>query len=167
LRWPLLQFLGGLLLIWIAVKLVWQDAGVAGEEHQVRQGTSLLQAIWIIIVADVVMSLDNVLAIASIGRDHLGLVVFGIGLSIPIVVFGSAFLAWLMGRFGWIIWLGGGILGYYAGKLIFEDPWIARALGHAADVLHYPVPLALAVALAMLGWVASRRQRPEGVRHDG
>jgi len=169
LRLPLLQFVGGVLLIWIAIKLVRQGTGEAGAEgHQVRQGTTLFQAIWIIIVADVVMSLDNVLAIAAIGRENLGLVVFGIGLSIPIVVFGSAFLAWLMGRFTWIIWLGGGILGYYSGKLILEDRMVQQVLGHLAEVLHYPLPIVLGVLLTVLGWwFAQGSGRPERVHGNG
>lgn len=158
---PYLQLVGGLLLVWIAVKLVRQDAGGApGEGHQVRAGTTLWQAIWIIVVADVVMSLDNVLAIAAIGRDNLGMVVFGIGLSIPIVVFGSAFLAMLMARFAWIVWLGSGILGYYAGKLVFEDPVTSQALGDLAARLHHPVTIGLGVFLTALGWWFSRRPAP-------
>jgi YjbE family integral membrane protein len=166
---PLLQFVGGILLIWIAIKLVRQGAGEAGADaHQVRQGGTLLQAIWIIIVADVVMSLDNVLAIAAIGRENLGLVAFGIGLSIPIVVFGSAFLAWLMGRFTWIVWLGGGILGYYSGKLILEDRVVHQILGDLANVLHYPLPIFLGVLLTVLGWwFAQGPGRAERVHGNG
>jgi YjbE family integral membrane protein len=148
---PLLQFVGGLLLIWIAVKLVRQGSGEEGEGH-VRHGTSLLQAIWIIIVADVVMSLDNVLAVAGAAHGDLRLVVFGIALSLPLVVWGSGILARLMGRYPWIIWLGGGILGYVAGEMMLKDYWIAAWLGEVAHLLHYPLPIVLGVVLTALGW---------------
>jgi YjbE family integral membrane protein len=156
LKIPLLQFAGGLLLIWIALKLVRQSAD-EGEGHEARHGTSLLQAIWIIIVADVVMSLDNVLAVAGAAHGNLVLVVFGISLSLPLVVWGSGILARLMVRYLWIIWLGGGILGYVAGEMMLKDFWIAAWLGDAGRLLHYPLPLGLGVTLTVLGWRWSRR----------
>src|SRR5437762_1117196 len=94
LRVPLLQLLGGLLLLWIAVRLVRPDTGDAGSG---RHGGSLWEAIWIIIVADVTMSLDNVLAIAAASHGDLVLVMFGIGLSLPIVVWGAGLDADLRG----------------------------------------------------------------------
>jgi len=106
---PLLQAVGGVLLVWIALRLVRQNAEIAGH---VRQGTTLREAIWIIMIADAAMSLDNVLAVAAAAHGDLLLVVVGIGLSLPLVVWGSALLAWLMNRLTWIIWLGGGVLGY-------------------------------------------------------
>ena len=151
LKIPLLQFVGGLLLIWIAMKLVGQSAGGDGEGH-VRHGTSLFEAVWIIIVADVVMSLDNVLAVAGAAHGNLLLVVFGIGLSLPLVVWGSGILARLMVRYAWIIWIGGGILGYVAGEMMLKDFWIAAWLGDLTRVLHYPLPLVLGGGLAVLGW---------------
>ncbi|HKC98072.1 MAG TPA: TerC family protein, partial [Methylomirabilota bacterium] len=111
LRIPFLQLGGGLLLFWIAFKLVHREP--SGEDH-VRQGGSLAEAVWIIVVADAIMSLDNVLAVAAAAHGDLRLVVFGIALSLPIVVWGSGLLAALMNRFMWIIWAGGGILGYVA-----------------------------------------------------
>jgi YjbE family integral membrane protein len=152
---PLLQFVGGVLLIWIAIKLVRQSGGGEGE-GQVHQGTSMLQAVWIIIVADVVMSLDNVLAVAGAAHGDLKLVVFGIALSLPLVVWGSGILARLMGRYPWIIWLGGGILGYVAGEMMLKDYWIAAWLGDMGHVLHYPLPIVLGVGLTGLGWWWSR-----------
>ena len=128
LRIPLLQVAGGLLLIWIALKLVRQDPG-GGEEGHVRHGTSLWEAVWIIIVADVVMSLDNVLAVAGAAHGNLVLVVFGIALSLPLVVWGSGLLARLMNRYPWIVWLGGGILGYVAGEMILKDDLMRGWLG--------------------------------------
>lgn len=156
LKIPFLQVVGGVLLIWIALKLVRQESGA--EEH-VKQGTSLWEAIWVIIVADVVMSLDNVLAVAAAAHGDLTLVVFGIALSLPLVVWGSGILARLMNRFPWIIWIGGGILGYVAGEMILKDRLVHEWLGPKADMLHVPVALALAVIITALGWWYAQRGR--------
>ncbi len=156
LRIPFLQFLGGAVLVWIAVKLVRPETGGAGD---VRHGASLWEAIWIIIVADVTMSLDNVLAIAAAAHGDMLLVMFGIGLSLPIVVWGAGILARLMNRWTWIVWLGGGLLGYVAGEMITEDPVLARWLGDAAVTLHRPVPIAIGVAVTALGWWLGRGHR--------
>ncbi|HET8575821.1 MAG TPA: TerC family protein [Methylomirabilota bacterium] len=162
LRIPLLQLAGGVVLLWIAVKLV--RPGAAGE-GQVRGGTSLAEAIWIIVVADVTMSLDNVLAVAAAARGDLLLVAIGIGLSLPLVVWGSGLLARLMARQVWIIWLGGGVLGYVAGEMMTDDPLVRRWLGGLADAVDDPVSLVLAAGVGALGWwlvrAGVRRRRVE------
>jgi YjbE family integral membrane protein len=137
---PLLRAIGGLLLLWIAVKLV-RPGG--HEEGHVRHGASLRQAVWIIVVADVTMSLDNVLAVAAAAHGDMVLVTLGIALSLPIVVWGSGFLARLMAHYAWIIWVGGGILGYVAGEMITDDP------------LDF-VSVLLAAGLTALGWWFAR-----------
>ena len=147
LRIPFLQLVGGLLLFWIALKLVRHEES---SEGHVRQGGSLREAVWIIIVADAIMSLDNVLAVAAASDGDMTLVVFGIALSIPIVVWGSGILATLMNRFVWIIWLGGGILGYFAGAMILKDKgfgWI----DHSSPVVQW-LPVVPAVIIFLLGW---------------
>jgi YjbE family integral membrane protein len=148
---PLLQLLGGLALLWIAYKLVHKESGAEGH---VRQGNSLREAIWIIIVADAVMSLDNVLAVAAAAHGHMTLVIFGIALSLPIVVWGSGLLATLMNRFAWIIWLGGGILGYVAAEMILKDEFVKRWFDLSAPGLDAfdLLPLLPAVILVALGW---------------
>src|SRR5881409_2467842 len=145
---PLLQAVGGVLLVWIALRLVRQNAEIAGH---VRQGTTLREAIWIIMIADAAMSLDNVLAVAAAARGDLLLVVVGIGLSLPLVVWGSGLLAWLMNRFTWIIWLGGGVLGYFAGEMILRDRAVERWLGAVPGWLE-AVPVVLGLVMAALGW---------------
>lgn len=156
LRVPLLQAVGGVLLMWIAVKLVRQEEG--GEGHA-RHGTTLLEAIWIIVVADVVMSLDNVIGVAGAAEGDLRLVVFGIGLSIPIVVWGSGVLATLMNRYPWIILIAAGILGEVAGKMMAHDAFILRHLGEAPDIFEWALRLALAGGVMLLGWLVQRRRR--------
>jgi YjbE family integral membrane protein len=150
LRIPFLQLVGGLALLWIAFKLVRQQSAGEGDGH-VRHGSSLREAIWIIIVADAVMSLDNVLAVAAAAHGDMTLVVFGIALSLPIVVWGSGLLATLMNRFVWIIWLGGGILGYVAGEMILKERNVERLLDHANPAIGL-LPLLPAVILVALGW---------------
>ncbi|PYN76531.1 MAG: tellurium resistance protein TerC [Candidatus Rokuibacteriota bacterium] len=163
---PLVQLVGGLALLWIAFKLVHKETGAEGH---VREGGSLREAVWIIIVADAVMSLDNVLAVAAAAHGDLTLVVFGIALSLPLVVWGSGVLATLMNRFAWIIWIGGGILGYVAGEMILKDKILARWLDTSAARLDLfdLLPLVPAIVLVALGWWFStqngRKKMPERV----
>ena len=152
---PLLQVVGGLLLIWIAIKLVRQSDS-HGEGH-VRQGTSLLEAIWIILVADVVMSLDNVIGVAGAAEGDMRLVVFGIALSIPIVVWGSGVLASLMNRYPWIILIAAGILGEVAGKMIAHDHFIASRFG-VSPVVEWTLRLGLPAVIVLIGWLTVRRR---------
>ena len=154
LRIPFLQAVGGLALIWIAVKLVSQDASEG--EGKARQGTTLWEAIWVIILADLIMSLDNVLAVAAAAHGDLVLVIFGIGLSIPIVIWGSGLLARLMTRFEWIVWLGGGVLGWVAGEMIVKDKIVHGWIEPWAGFLHWTVSGVLAVGLALVGWWLAR-----------
>jgi YjbE family integral membrane protein len=156
-RVPLLQALGGVVLVWIALKLVRQETGAEGH---VRHGTTLWGAVGVIILADVVMSLDNVLAVAAAAHGDLVLVIFGISLSIPIVIWGSGLLARLMNRYGWIVWLGGGILGYVAGEMVLKDPLVRQWLGDGVvDTLHYPLPIVLGVSITALGAWFTRGHR--------
>jgi YjbE family integral membrane protein len=152
---PLLQAVGGLLLIWIAIKLVRQSDS-HGEGH-VKHGTTLLEAIWIIIVADVVMSLDNVIGVAGAAEGDMRLVVFGIGLSIPIVVWGSGVLASLMNRYPWIILIAAGILGEVAGKMIAHDHFIASRFG-VSPVVEWTLRLSLPAVIVLIGWLTVRRR---------
>lgn len=159
LRIPLLQLGGGLALIWIALRLVRPgQVDHAGTRH----GTSLREAIWIIIVADVTMSLDNVLGVAAAAQGDMLLVVFGIALSLPLVVWGSGILANLMTRHEWIVWLGGGVLGYVAGEMVANDPVVVRWLGHAADPVDQWLSITLGVLVVGLGWWLARSASGRG-----
>ena len=160
LRITLLQLLGGLLLIWIAVRLVRTSDEASGS---VRHGASLWQAIWIIIVADVTMSLDNVLAIAAAAHGDLFLVTFGIGLSLPIVIWGAGLLARLMNRYVWIVWIGGGFLGYVAAEMALDDSAVRGFLGEPLTLPQRIVPVITGAAIAAFGWRSSVR-RPRSAR---
>jgi YjbE family integral membrane protein len=162
LRIPLLQAAGGCVLLWIAVKLLIQGADEGGEgAHSVRQGTSLMEAVWIIIVADVVMSLDNVLAVAGAAGGDMLLVIFGVALSIPLVVWGSGILARLMGRFPIIVDIGAAVLGWVAGEMVIKDELVRSALGETGErVLHWVLPALLALGVVAVGrWWVARRAR--------
>ena len=156
LKLPFLQAAGGLMLIWIAIKLV-RPQSPEGEGHGVREATSLREAIWVIIIADAAMSLDNVLAVAGTAKGEMLLVVIGIALSLPLVVFGSALLSLLMDRWPWIIWLGGGVLGYVAGDMVMRDVtawWLVVSHGWSVAL-----SVVLGAAIAALGWYYQRTAR--------
>jgi YjbE family integral membrane protein len=152
-RVPLLRLGGGALLIWIAVKLALPEQQVGGRP---RHGSSLREAVWIIIVADITMSVDNVLAIAAAARGDMLLVGVGIVTSLPLIVWGSGVLATLMNRHVWIVWLGGGLLGYVAVDMMLEDPVMIRWLGSVAGALAPALPLGFGGIVAALGWWRAR-----------
>ncbi len=160
-RIPVLQLVAGLVLLWVAWKLVrpQNEAPVAAEEIARKAPSSVWHAVRLIIVADVVMSLDNVIAIAGIAKEgsdsphgEMGLVIFGLLLSIPLVICGSALISKLMSRFRWVIWLGGGVLGHVAGKIIFQDPRVLGWLGVPAANGMPEAQIAVLLAAAD-GWV--------------
>lgn len=149
----LLQLAGGLFVLWIAVKVL-RDASAPPEAAPSPR--RLAQAIWYIVVADITMSTDNILAIAGASKGSFGLILFGLALSIPFVVISSNLLADLMDRFPWTIYLGAAVLGKVAGDMMLTDPYITRTL-QPGDIVRYGVEGALAVALFVAGWVMARK----------
>jgi YjbE family integral membrane protein len=111
---PAVQIVGALLLLYIAIHLLIDDGG----SKEVQGVASLGKAIGIILLSDLVMSLDNVLAIASIAQDNLWLMVIGIALSIPLIIWGSQLILKLLVRFPAVVWIGSAILGYTAGEML-------------------------------------------------
>ncbi|CAO0822532.1 TerC family protein [Desulfarculales bacterium] len=156
---PFLKLAGGLAILWVAVKLVTEKACL---EEDARETDNLWQALRLIVVADVTMSLDNVLAVAGASQGNLPLLIFGLMLSIPLMVFSSNLLSRLMDRYPLIIWVGAAILGRVGGEMILCEPLVHGWL-HPAPLTGY---LAQALfALGVLGagrlWL-SFRQRPIG-----
>jgi predicted tellurium resistance membrane protein TerC len=135
---PFLQAFGGVLLIWIAFKLV---RPVHETEH-VTEAHSLREAIKTIIMADVVMSLDNILAVGGAAHGHLGLLLFGLALSIPILLMGSALVARLMNRLPILVYIGAAILVITAVRMFFHDDIVH-------DVYDAPTPVIAAAAIVM------------------
>jgi len=153
---PYLRAAGGALLLWIAYKLLApQHHGPVenggGEADAVRAGRNLRDAIQVIILADISMSIDNVLAVTGAAEGHVGLAALGIGLSIPMVIWGSSLLSKIMQNHPWIVWLGGGILGHVSGVLILEEPQFADWFGHPAKPGWHPMPLSLFAAFTAFG----------------
>lgn len=137
LKIPLLQAIGGLLLVYVAIKLLKNE----GEEENVEAGTSLLQAIQTIIVADIIMGVDNVLAIAGAAHGNMLLVILGLAISVPIVVWGSRWITAWMNRFPIIIYIGAGILAYTAGSMVVHDKIIQENLISMASWLTWAIPV--------------------------
>ena len=120
---PFLKIIGGLLLFWIAIKLIQGDEG----HGEVEGGTTLWAAVRTVAIADAVMSLDNVLAVSAASHGNIWLFSFGIILSIPMIIYGSNVILALLTKFPILIWLGAALLGWIAGDMITNDPqWIAR-----------------------------------------
>jgi YjbE family integral membrane protein len=157
LAYPWLKLIGGALLLWIGVKLITQDDG---GEHKVKASDRLMTAVWTIIVADLIMSLDNVVGVAAAAKGDGLLIVFGLVTSIPIVIVGSQIIMRLIARFPVLVLAGGGLLGYIAGEMVIEDPalqsWIAA---NAAEVAWIVPPLGFAAVVAIGLWLTRRRRR--------
>lgn len=119
LKLPWLKLIGGALLLWIAVKLLVPEDGGDGE---VESSDNLWAAIKTILIADLVMSLDNVIAVAAVAKGSIVLLILGLAISIPLVVFGATILMKLMGRFPVIVTIGAALIGYVAGEMLVTDP---------------------------------------------
>ncbi len=154
---PFLMTAGGLLLFFIASKLV---MGAGPETAHVEVGKSFRSAIKTIIVADVVMSLDNVMAVAGAAQGNVWLVLFGLALSIPLLMWGSGFVARFIARFPLILYLGGGVLGFIAGDLIIHDPWVAQLIEDVELLEVLPYATAIIILLFSLP-----RMIPHNKRH--
>ncbi len=158
-----LSSVGGVLLVWIAMELLVRPPG-KGKEVEASQ--SLTEAIRIIIFADIIMSLDNVLAVGALSHGDLVLLIFGIALSMPILMGGAALVAYLLSRHSWLIWLGGGLLAWVAGEMIVKDPLIKDRLETVWPALQQfislrlliPLLITLAVVLISFVWVRRKNQ---------
>ena len=158
---PYLKIVGAVLLLWIGVKLLQPEAE---DDHTISSSDKLWSAVKTVIVADLVMSIDNVLAIAGAAQgahqDHqLALVVFGLLVSIPIIVAGSQLVLKLMARFPVVITLGAMLLGWIAGQMAYSDPAIKPYLPEA-DFWGYVVAAAGALLVLAIGKFMQSRQKP-------
>jgi len=148
LKIPFLKIVGGLLLFWIGMKLLMpQDEG----GHEIDASTNLVGAIKTIIVADAVMSLDNVIAIAAAAKDSIGLVVFGLVVSVPIIVWGSKLVLMLMDRFPIVIVAGAALLGWIAGDMLVHDMVVKDWVVANAAWLKYGGPVMGALLVVVVG----------------
>jgi YjbE family integral membrane protein len=152
---PYLEIIGSVLLLWIGIKLLAPGAE-AGEEGRASSG--FWDAVKTIIVADIVMSLDNVLGMAGAAKGHLGMLFVGMVITIPLILFGSAMIMKLMERFPVFITFGAGLLGYVAGEMAIADPAIKVSIEQHAHYLGLVAPLAGAAAVVIAGGMLARRR---------
>lgn len=151
---PYLQFLGGLLLIWIAAKLVLNN----DEQEEVAASGSLWAAVKTIIVADIVMSLDNTLAIAAVAKGDYLLLTIGLVLSVPLIIFGSKLIIKIMDRFPVIVYAGAGLIAWTAGEMMQQDKVLATL---APSLPHWLIPLVITAAVVGGGvWYNKYRTKP-------
>lgn len=126
---PYLQALGSILLLYIAIRMLTDN----GEHGKIRSSSALMPAIWTIIVADFIMSVDNVLAVAAISDGNVLMLIIGIGMSIPLIIWGSGMIVRLLDRYPIVLYIGAAILAYTAGEMLITDPkmhsWLQYAHG--------------------------------------
>ena len=151
---PWLKVVGGVLLLWIGIKLIIQEEG---DDHSVQASERLWSAVRTVIVADLVMSVDNVLGVAAAAKGSVPLLVFGLVVSIPLVIAGSQIILKLIERFPIIILAGGGLLGWIAGKMLVEDAALAPWINANAAWLDWVGPIAgVAIVIGGARWQKQR-----------
>ena len=161
LQFPWLKLIGAVLLLWIAVKLL-----VPEREHGdgIESSSNLFAAIKTILIADLVMSLDNVIAVAAAAKGSTLLLVIGLAISIPLVIFGATMLMKLMERWPIIITLGAAILGWVSGEMAVTDPVLAQWVDDNAAYLHWVGPAAGVVFVVVVGkWLAARAAKTQPI----
>ena len=160
---PFLKFVGGLLLLWIGYKLMVDSGGE--EEHDLQAPDKLFAAIKTIIVADIVMSLDNVLAIAGAAGQvddqahQLGYIVFGLLVSVPLIIGGSRIVLFLIDRFPIIVTAGAGLLGWIAGGMIMSDPGVMKFFGPGVESYGLVASAIGAIAVMGAGELVKRKHK--------
>ncbi|NIK69660.1 YjbE family integral membrane protein [Paenibacillus sp. BK720] len=158
---PFVQLAGGLLLVWIALKLMKGE----DEEGELASSSELGAAIKTILIADLVMSLDNVLAVAGAAGGNYALIGLALAISIPLIIWGSTLLMRLMHNFPIIVLLGVALLGYTAGEMIIGDERVAHVMDTMPPFVHSLLPVLLAVAVVTAGKLLRRKQHAV-VRQD-
>ena len=161
LRIMFLKFLGGALIAWIAVKLLTQGH----EDEDVKQASSLMQAVKLIVIADFVMSLDNMLAVAGASKGNAFLLLFGLGFSIPLVVGTSTLLAMLMDRYPIIVVIGSAVLGKVAGEMMITDPYIQKTFA-IPHWVNYAVEATFAIGVVVVGKLILMKKKAAAVPEE-
>lgn len=158
LKIPYLRLVGGVLLIWIAYKLLVEE-----EQHEVAPAKTMIGAIRTIIIADAAMGLDNVLGVAGAAQGEFILVVLGLLISVPIIVWGSTFLSRLMAKYPIIIYVGAAVLAYTAGHMITQEPKLGFVF-QALPAFKYLLTVGVIVAVLYLGWRSKTKPALSGSR---
>jgi YjbE family integral membrane protein len=152
----LLQLIGGAAILWIAAGLFREEPPL---ESSAKQAPGFWRAMWFIIVADVTMSTDNVLAVAAIAQGNVLLLIFGLSLSIPIIIFASSMLARVMEEWPIVVWVGAALLGRVAGQMIVSDAFVVRRFSPSAPMSYLAQAGGTALVLLVGWWL--RKGRPE------
>ena len=155
LKWPFLKIVGGVLLVYIGVTLLLEDD--EGGDTGAQENAGLMTAIRTILIADLVMSLDNVLAVAAAAKGNTVLLILGLGISIPLIIFGSTLLLKVMERFPIIITLGAALLGFLAGEMVMTDPAVTQRFGEQSPTLANAAGVAGGLLVVALGKLLQRR----------
>ncbi len=142
-----IHLIGGVLLVWIAYKLL-----VDEEQHSdIESGNNIFDAVKTIVIADLLMGIDNVLAVAGAAHGDPLLVVLGLLISIPIIVWGSSIILRFIEKYPIIIFIGAAVIAWTAGKMIVEDPFVYDNLIAGVPILHYIVPIVITLLVVFLG----------------
>lgn len=149
---PFIQAIGSVLLLWIAVKLLTDEEG----HSKVKEASTLGKAVWTIIVADFVMSLDNVLAIAAKGNGNMTVIILGIGLSIPIIIWGSSLVMELLQKYPILVYFGAAILGYTSGEMFIKDKVMNDWIIGSNELLHIAIPITCTLFVIFAGLFSKR-----------
>ena len=148
------KLIGGGVIIWIAIKLLIE---AVPEDRFQKEAKTLWHAVWIIIVADITMSIDNVLAVAAASKGNFFLLIFGLGLSIPIVIFASTLLVVLMDKYPIIIYVGAAVLGQVGAEMMVTDPFVIGLL-NPSNVLKYCVEAFFIIGVLVAGKLRVRQK---------
>jgi YjbE family integral membrane protein len=161
---PYLEMVGSAMLLWIGVKLLMGEADEGGD-GAVEQKSTLGAAIRTIIIADMIMSLDNVLAMAAAAHGHIWMLIVGLFITVPVILFGSALLMKLMERFPFLVMVGAALIGWVAGEMAISDPAVKSWIDVNAAILHSVSPIvgaAFVIATGkLLERLSSRRRASE------
>lgn len=157
---PYLKLIGAVLLLWIGIGLLKGD----DEEENIEGNSGLAAAIKTIIIADLVMSLDNVIGVAAAAKGNVPLLVIGLVISIPLIIFGSTIILKLMNRFPIIITIGAGLLGWVAGEMAVGDPAVKDFVEHHHWLHNVAAPVGAALVVAAGTWLARRAAASSGQR---
>ena len=176
LTYPWLMVIGSLLLFWIAIKLLVED----GEEKDIKESSNIWGAVQTIAIADLVMSLDNVVAIAAAAKGNWSLILIGLATSMPLIIFGATLVMWLLTKMPALVWAGAALLGWIAGELIVSDPgvlgvikssipgWLALPnpaepgkIEVTANVKHIAAGIG-ALFVVTMGWLLRKRHQHAG-----
>ncbi|MFO1328766.1 MAG: TerC family protein [Rubrivivax sp.] len=163
LRWPYLKIIGGLLLLYIGVTLMLEDDDEDGGKDD-NSNAGMMAAIRTILIADLVMSLDNVLAVAAAAKGNTTLLVLGLAISIPLIIFGSTLLLKIMERFPIIITVGAALLGFLAGEMLLTDPAVTAQFGEQS---HLVVNIAGAIGAALVVAIGTYLQKRHAAAEPG